>query len=82
MLTTLAGFGLRRTHRILLVVLGLALYAAFCLGLARNGFLQVTGQSFAQLLGFWILGFVILMVADKTGNTSLSTMSSRANSAG
>jgi len=53
-------------NRILLVVLGLAIYAMFCLGLARNGYMQVTGSAFALLLGVWIIGLIALMFADET----------------
>lgn len=63
---TLAGLGVSRLNRILLVVLGLAIYAMFCLGLARYGYLQVTGIAFALLLGIWILVFIVLMFADET----------------
>ncbi|MEJ2086900.1 MAG: GGDEF domain-containing protein [Gammaproteobacteria bacterium] len=63
---TLADLGVSRLNRILLVVLGLAIYAMFCLGLARYGYLQVTGSAFALLLGIWILGFIVLMFADET----------------
>jgi diguanylate cyclase (GGDEF)-like protein len=64
-LLTLADSGVSRLNRILLVVLGLAIYALFCLGLARNGYLQVTASAFALLLGVWILGLIILMFADE-----------------
>jgi diguanylate cyclase (GGDEF)-like protein len=64
---TLADVGASRPNRILLVALGLAVYAMFCVGLARYGYLQLTGTAFALLLGVWMLGFVVLMFADETG---------------
>ena len=63
---TLADLGEGRMNRILLVVLGLAIYAMFCLYLARHGYLQVTGIAFALLLGVWALGLIVLMFADET----------------
>jgi diguanylate cyclase (GGDEF)-like protein len=64
---TLADVGASRLNRILLVVLGLAVYAMFCVGLARYGYLQVTGTAFALLLGVWMLGLIVLMFADENG---------------
>jgi len=65
-LLTLADIGVGRMNRILLVICGLAIYALFCLGLARHGYLQVTESAFALLLGVWLVGFVALMFADET----------------
>ena len=67
MLLTLAEVGVGRLSRILLVICGLAIYALFCLALARNGYLQVTGSAFTLLLGVWALGLIALMFADESG---------------
>ena len=64
MLLSLADHGLSRTNRTLLVLCGLAIYALFCVSLARSGHLQVAGPAFSLLLGAWILGFVALLFAD------------------
>ena len=66
MLLSLADVGLSRTHRVLLVICGLAIYALFCLGLARYGYLEITGLGFTLLFGSWIGGFVLLLFADET----------------
>jgi len=65
-LLTLAEFGSSRMNRILLVMMGLVIYALFCLGLVRYGYLHVTGTAFVPLLGVWILGLLALMFADAT----------------
>ncbi len=66
MLLTLADLGSSRMNRVLLVMLGLVIYALFCLGLVRYGYLQVTGWAFVPLLGVWIVGLLGLMFADET----------------
>jgi len=65
-LLSLADIGLTRTQRMLLVICGLAIYALFCLGLARYGYLEVTGFGFTALFGSWIGGFLLLLFADET----------------
>lgn len=66
MLLSLADIGLSRTYRMLLVICGLAIYALFCLGLARYGYLEITGLGFTALFGSWIGGFLLLLFADET----------------
>jgi len=65
-LLSLADIGLSRTYRMLLVICGLAIYALFCLGLARYGYLEITGLGFTLLFGSWIGGFLLLLFADET----------------
>ncbi|MGD8415464.1 MAG: GGDEF domain-containing protein [Pseudomonadales bacterium] len=65
MLLSLADLGLSRTHRTVLVVCGLAIYVLFCVGLARHGYLEITGGAFVVLLGAWVLGFLGLLFADE-----------------
>jgi len=50
----------------LLVICGLAIYALFCLGLARYGYLEITGFGFTALFGSWIGGILLLLFADGT----------------
>ncbi|MEM8767857.1 MAG: GGDEF domain-containing protein [Pseudomonadota bacterium] len=66
MLLTQSDLGESRSLRILLVLCGLGIYALFCLGLARSGYLQVTGNAFALLLGVWIVVFLGLLFADES----------------
>lgn len=64
MILSLADSGLSRTNRTLLALCGLSIYALFCVGLARHGYLQVTGSALGLLLGVWISGFIALLFAD------------------
>lgn len=64
MLLSIADLGVNRTHRILLVICGLAIYSLFCFGLARNGYLHVSDAAFTLLLGVWLAGFIALLFAD------------------
>ena len=66
MLLSLADVGLSRIRRLLLVMGGLGIYALFCLGLARYGYLEITGPGFVLLFGGWIGGFCVLLFADDT----------------
>jgi diguanylate cyclase (GGDEF)-like protein len=53
------------SNRTLLAVLGVTAYALLCLGLARQGPLQVAALTYDALLAVWFLGFVALLFADR-----------------
>ena len=65
MLLSVAELGVNRTHRILLVIAGLLVYALFCASLLADGQLKMTASAFALLLGVWAAGFVALLFADE-----------------
>jgi diguanylate cyclase (GGDEF)-like protein len=67
-LLSLADLGSNRMNRTLLVMAGLVIYASFCLGLVRYGYLQVAGSAFVLLLGVWIVGLLALMFADESND--------------
>ena len=53
-----------RTHRILLGVLGVFVYAYYCMTLRELGHLQVTASAAQLLVGVWAAGLLVLMVTD------------------
>jgi diguanylate cyclase (GGDEF)-like protein len=64
-LSKAAVLGLNTSNRIFLAVLGVGLYVLLCLGLARQGQLQVATLAYDALLAIWFLGFVALLFADR-----------------
>ncbi|MCZ6642483.1 MAG: GGDEF domain-containing protein [Gammaproteobacteria bacterium] len=54
----------QRYGRIAVIMFGAVVYALFCLGLVRYGYLQSTTPAFSLLIGIWIAGLFALLLAD------------------
>ncbi|MCZ6854519.1 MAG: GGDEF domain-containing protein [Gammaproteobacteria bacterium] len=54
----------QRHGRIAVIMLGVAVYTIFCLSLVRYGYLQAETPAFSLLMGIWIAGLLVLLLAD------------------
>lgn len=66
----------QRYGRIAVIMFGAAAYGLFCLGLVRYGYLQATTPAFSLLIGIWIAGLFVLLLADgsKPGRFAASSL--------